>query len=89
MVGVTEQGPEPFGPFLLLETLGSGGMGSVYLARHLDRPGFLVEKRLHASLLTDGTIFKRFVHEAEVASHVLHDNVACLVAMGRVDNEPF
>lgn len=81
--------PARFGPFVLLRCLGAGGMGSAYLARHPDLSGLLVVKRLHPQLMLDSTIFKRFVHEAEVAAHVRHPNVAGVVAMGTVDNEPF
>jgi eukaryotic-like serine/threonine-protein kinase len=81
--------PEPFGPFLLLETLGVGGMGHVYLARHEERDELLVVKRLRPELAHDEVIFRRFVHEAEVASHVDHPNVARLIAFGTVDGEPF
>ncbi len=81
--------PARFGPFVLLRCLGAGGMGSAYLARHPELSGLLVVKRLHPQLMQDSTIFKRFVHEAEVAAHVRHPNVAGVVAMGTVDNEPF
>lgn len=81
--------PTRWGPFLLLRLLGAGGMGKAYLARHPDWKSGLVVKRMHAQLLADRTIFKRFVHEAKVATYVRHKNVAQLVAMGTVGTEPF
>jgi serine/threonine-protein kinase len=81
--------PAPFGPFVLLRLLGVGGMGRAYLARHHEHRGRLVLKRMHAHFMQDTGIFKRFVHEAEVATCVRHENVAQLVAMGRVAEEPF
>ncbi len=81
--------PERFGPFILLKLLGAGGMGSAYLALHADTQQLLVVKRMHPELIREETIFKRFVHEAEVATHVRHPNVAALVAMGTIDKEPF
>lgn len=83
------QFPERFGPFILLRELGAGGMGSAYLALHPETDALIVVKRMHPELMRDDTVFKRFVHEAEVAAHVRHENVAALMAMGTIDNEPF
>ncbi|MBI4819452.1 MAG: serine/threonine protein kinase [Deltaproteobacteria bacterium] len=81
--------PLRFGPFTLLRLLGAGGMGKAYLARHPGWPGLLVVKRMHAHFLEDKTSFKRFVHEAKVASFVRHPSVAAMVAMGTTGKEPF
>ena len=81
--------PERFGPFVLLKMLGAGGMGTAYLAFHPETEQLLVVKRMHPELIREQQIFKRFTHEAEVATHVRHPNVAALVAMGTVDKEPF
>jgi serine/threonine-protein kinase len=67
-------------------------MGAAHLALHApsgERGPLLVVKRLHPELLREPTMLERFVHEAEVASHVRHPNVAQLVAMGSVGGEPF
>ncbi|MEO1337296.1 MAG: protein kinase, partial [Myxococcota bacterium] len=82
-------GAERFGPFVFLKRLGSGGMGTAHLATHPGTEGLLVVKRMHPGMVRDPVLFKRFVHEAEVVSHVQHPNVAALVAMGTVDGEPF
>ncbi len=84
-----DQLPARFGPFVLLSLLGAGGMGRAYLARHRDWPRRLVVKRMHANLLEDASLLKRFEHEARVATFVRHSNVAALVAMGTVEGEPF
>lgn len=81
--------PARFGAFTLVRLLGAGGMGKAYLARHSEWPGLLVVKRMHQNLLDDTGLTKRFSHEAEVATHVRHPNVAALIAMGTVDREPF
>ncbi|MEL6185374.1 MAG: serine/threonine-protein kinase, partial [Myxococcota bacterium] len=84
--------PQRFGPFVLLRSLGAGGMGSVWLALHApDGPagGIFVVKRLHTGMASEPTMLQRFVHEAEVASHVRNPHVAELVAMGTVASEPF
>jgi len=86
---VEETLPVRFGAFTLVRLLGAGGMGKAYLARHSEWPGLLVVKRMHPNLLDDTGLTKRFSHEAEVATHVRHPNVAALIAMGTVDREPF
>ncbi len=88
-MGATDDKVERFGPFVLLRTLGVGGMGTAHLAMHAGTDGLLVVKRMHPTMVSEPTLFKRFVHEAEVASHVQHPNVAALVAMGAVEGEPF
>jgi len=89
MSNVSEELPVRFGPFLLLRSLGSGGMGTAYLASHPNWDGYLVVKRLHARFMNDEIVFKRFIHEAKVATFVRHANVTPVVAMGTVGKEPF
>lgn len=89
MTAGSDNFPERFGPFVLLRMLGAGGMGTAYLALHPESEQLLVVKRMHPELMRETVIFKRFVHEAEVAAHVRHPNVAALVAMGTIDKEPF
>ena len=89
MSNVSEELPVRFGPFLLLRSLGSGGMGTAYLASHPKWDGYLVVKRLHARFMNDEIVFKRFIHEAKVATFVKHANVTPVVAMGTVGEEPF
>ncbi|MEE2901549.1 MAG: serine/threonine-protein kinase [Myxococcota bacterium] len=89
MSDVSEELPVRFGPFLLLRSLGSGGMGTAYLASHPNWDGYLVVKRLHAQFMNDEIVFKRFIHEAKIATFVRHANVTPVVAMGTVGKEPF
>ena len=65
------------GPYILLERLGSGGMGEVYLGRdtRLDRKVAL--KCLLASQ-NDGEEHARILHEARAAAQINHGNVATI-----------
>ncbi len=62
MSDVSEELPVRFGPFLLLRSLGSGGMGTAYLASHPNWDGYLVVKRLHARFMNDEIVFKKHLH---------------------------
>jgi eukaryotic-like serine/threonine-protein kinase len=71
--------PDPavadLGSFRLIERLGDGGMGAVYLAVHrrLGRP--VAIKLLHRDLTSDRGLVGRFFHEARAASTIRHEHV--------------
>jgi len=65
-----------FGHFRVIDRIGAGGMGEVYLARdeHLDRDVAL--KVLPAGLLADERARRRFRREALTLSRLNHPNIA-------------
>jgi tetratricopeptide (TPR) repeat protein len=73
--------PRHLGPYRLEKEIGSGGMGTVWLARAEDdsgpvEPGRPVAlKILHRHLLGRPGIAERFAREAEVGRQVRHENV--------------
>ncbi|WP_044189673.1 serine/threonine-protein kinase [Hyalangium minutum] len=64
----------------LTSLLGKGGMGSVFLARHLRLPGkqVAVKVLLHSDDLTEEQ-YARFRREAEIASQLGHPNIVEVV----------
>ncbi len=64
--------------YRILEKIGSGGMGVVYLARdsHLDRDVAL--KLLHPGTISDETVRHRFHNEALALSKLNHPNIATI-----------
>lgn len=70
--------------------IGRGGMGSVYLARHvvIGRP--LAVKILDARQLEDGQGFKRVFREAQTAAGIGHPNIVDVVDVGTTPyNDPY
>src|ERR687883_478924 len=69
----------------LLRRLTTGGMASVYAARHsqLGRP--VVIKVLLAHLARDSEMRDRFRREAEAASQLVHPHICDIVDYGEVD----
>ncbi|MFO0578448.1 MAG: serine/threonine-protein kinase [Polyangia bacterium] len=67
--------------------LGEGGMGVVYLARHV-----LLKKPVALKLLRkshDEQAWKRFVQEAQTASMVNHTNVVAITDFGVISGHPY
>jgi len=63
------------GSFRLLERIGVGGMGSVYLAEHVVIGSRVAVKILHPSLSCDHSILQRFHAEARAVNLIGHENI--------------
>ncbi len=80
-----EKLPRPFGRYQLLELLGRGGMGAVYLAHDpvLDRRVALKVPRFDAAAGPDAV--ERFRREARAAAAVHHPNLCPVYDVGQAD----
>jgi serine/threonine protein kinase len=80
---------QQFGSYIILDSLGSGGMGEVYLARdtRLDRTVAL--KVLSPDISQDERRMQRFRQEAKVASSLNHPNILTVFEFGEVDDLTF
>ncbi|MFD4354414.1 protein kinase [Nocardia sp. NPDC058518] len=58
--------------------LGSGGMGSVYAARHPRLPRLVAVKLLHSSFSADPVFRGRFEREADLAGRLDHPNIVAI-----------
>ncbi|HYV45113.1 MAG TPA: serine/threonine-protein kinase [Myxococcaceae bacterium] len=63
------------GSFRLVRRLGTGGMGSVYLARHVVIGSRVAVKVLHPALHCDAQMLERFQDEARAVNLIGHDNI--------------
>jgi len=77
------------GKYEIVRLLGSGGMGDVYLARHLHLDETRVIKLLRADIAADEASQKRFLREARLATQIKHSNVAILHDCSRLPEGGF
>ena len=79
---------EEFGPYVVYERLGMGGMAVVHRAKKQGIAGFerkLALKRLLPHLAEDAEFIASFVREAKVASLLVHPNIAQIYDFGRIE----
>jgi serine/threonine protein kinase len=75
------------GKYEIVQRLGSGGMGEVYLVRHIHLHELRVIKILRQDLQTDPAAQKRFMREARLATQIKHPNVAILYDFAALPDE--
>jgi len=91
-MGADAADEEPFGPYLVYERLGVGGMATVHRALERGIEGFermVALKRLLPHLAMDATFIKSFVREAKLASVLNHVNIVQIFELGRVGTQYF
>jgi serine/threonine protein kinase len=78
------------GPYRLLDVIGRGGMGAVYLAERADGE---ITQRVAVKLLPPGAgdyHRERFLQERQILASVAHPNIARLLDAGHLDSgQPF
>ncbi|MDF1504483.1 serine/threonine-protein kinase, partial [Roseisolibacter sp. H3M3-2] len=72
--------------YLVTDLLGEGGMGKVYLARHVRLPQQAAIKVLRHNMLKDAAAVARFTREAASASRIDHDRVARVYDFGETSD---
>ncbi|MDY7091704.1 MAG: serine/threonine-protein kinase [Acidobacteriota bacterium] len=77
------------GKYEVLDRLGSGGMGDIYLVRHLHLEQKRILKILRRELAEDTDAQKRFLREARLATDLKHPNVAILYDYARLEDGHF
>jgi serine/threonine protein kinase len=73
----------------ILETIGKGGMGSVYRAKHI----YLEEERaikvIHSRHANNKAIVDRFIREGRILTKLKHPNLVQLFELGTLDEDVF
>jgi hypothetical protein len=75
--------------YLITDKIGEGGMGRVYLARHVRLPQNVAIKVLHPGMVRDASVVARFRREAVNASQIENDHVARVFDHGEVGDGLF
>src|SRR5436309_9709670 len=75
-----------FGAYRVLREIGSGGMGSVFLAEHAAQEGRLVALKLMHGGYESPAVIARFRHERQILALFEHPNVARLLDGGETDD---
>jgi len=81
-------GPRQYGPYVVLEQIGSGGMGAVYRARDRRLERDVAIKVLHRNLEMAGAR-DRFLREARAVSSLNHPNISTIFDIGEQDGDPY
>jgi serine/threonine protein kinase len=79
--------PEAFGPYLIHEELGVGGMAHVHRAEVIGIEGFkrsVALKRMLEHVAMNEDLVAAFVREARLASYMRHRNIAQTYELGKV-----
>ena len=76
------------GRYEVLRRLGAGGMGVVFLARHVHLDKAFALKIISPRFLDDPELARRFLHEARAASKIDHPNVVSITDFGPPEEGP-
>jgi len=87
--GMAEGSHRRLGPYVLLEQIGSGGMGTVYVARHELMGKTYALKVLPAALSGDPGFVARFRDEARVMAELRHPHIVQVHHMDRLEGTYF
>lgn len=77
------------GPYRIMDELGSGGMGEVYLAQDTRLDRLVALKVLPAYFVSDETRLRRFQREARAVSALNHPNILTIHEVGELDGVHF
>jgi len=73
--------PKTIGPYQILENLGRGGMGEVFLALDPSCGRKVAVKRIRPELQDNPTVRSRFLREAKVASSLTHPSIVPILSI--------
>jgi eukaryotic-like serine/threonine-protein kinase len=83
-----ESGPQPYGPYLLIEKIGAGGMAEVFRAVRNGPQGFVRQfaiKRITPRHAESRDFVEMFCNEARLTAHLSHPNLVQVYDFGEID----
>ena len=81
--------PCDFGPYVLIEQIGAGGMGQVFKALHRRMDRIVALKLLPEASVQDAGALERFQREARSAARLTHPNIATAYDAGEHEGKPY
>ncbi|MGF1511364.1 MAG: protein kinase [Myxococcota bacterium] len=81
-----------FGPYVLLERIGDGGMAEIFRAKRHGYSGFekqLALKRILPRYSGNETFVRMLINEAKLAAHLQHFNIVQVHDLGAIDGQVF
>ena len=75
--------------FTIKRSLGSGGMGEIFEAQDTDLQRTVAIKVLASRYVEDGSMKRRFLREARMASKLNHPNIATIYEIGEAAGNPY
>jgi eukaryotic-like serine/threonine-protein kinase len=84
-----ESGPERFGEYELIASVGHGAMGEVYKARHVRLNRWVALKIVREGRHAGEDERRRFLREAEAIARLHHPHIVVLYEAGEVEGQPF
>ncbi len=80
---------DSFGNYRIVKLLGSGGMGTVYLAEQVDLHRRVALKLIRPDRLADANARARFRREARAVANLRHPGICAVYEVGNVGDTPF
>jgi serine/threonine protein kinase len=77
-----------FGPYVIVELLGAGGMGEVYRAQDMRLGRDVAIKVLQESFAGDSDRLRRFEQEAQAVDALNHPNILAIHDIGTQNGAP-
>src|SRR5579864_2599134 len=78
-----------FGRYELVASLGRGGMGEVFEARHVDLGTRAAVKVIHALVTADQDATRRVLREGRATAAIRHPNVVAVLDVGTEQGVPY
>ncbi len=86
------KGIRRFGPYIILDRIGDGGMAEIFLAKMQGYSGFeklIALKKIHPKFSRNQTFAQMLIHEAKLAANLQHFNVVQVLDLGEIDRQVF
>ncbi|WP_437204650.1 serine/threonine-protein kinase [Planctomicrobium sp. SH664] len=81
--------PRDFGPYLLEEEIGRGGMGVVYKARHRKLQSYVALKMVRSCEFATQQEVRRFYQEGQAAARLRHPHIVSVYDAGELHGIPY